>query len=124
VSRSITNNKAFSLLELIIAIAILSVGITAVLQAVSYSTSVAGLSCDMISAVMLAEDNLQELEYKESNKLLSGEAADGSGTLDRFNWSRTLEPEEDLDLYRLKFSVNWQKRNKQEGFTVDTYLRK
>ena len=123
-SISITNNKAFSLLELIIAIAILSVGITAVLQAVSYSTSVAGLSCDMISAVMLAEDNLQELEYKESNKLLSGEAADCSGTLDRFNWSRTLEPEEDLDLYRLKFSVNWQKRNKQEGFTVDTYLRK
>ena len=54
-------DKAFSLLELIVAVAILSVGITVVLQAISSSAAATGLSNDIINAVFLAKDKIQEL---------------------------------------------------------------
>lgn len=114
-------NKAFSLLELIIAVAILSVGIIACLQAISFSARVTGLSCDYIDAVFLAEDKIQELELKEKQNLLQEEEAKDSR--DKFNWNYSLKLDPDLKLYRLNFYISWERLNRNESINIDTYLK-
>jgi prepilin-type N-terminal cleavage/methylation domain-containing protein len=115
--------KAFTLLELITAVAILSVGIVVVLQAISYSVRVAGLSCDFVRAAFLAEDKLQELEYKEGERRISGEAKEAQGDEDKFAWKQAIVLDDTLNLYKLDFAVSWKSQNRQEGFKVGTYLK-
>lgn len=115
-------NKAFSLLELIIAVAILSIGIIANLQAFSFSARVTGLSCDYINAVFLGENKLQELEFKEKQNLIKEESI--NDTEGKFNWGYNITYNPDLDLYKLNFRVSWQRLNRNETIDLNSYLIK
>lgn len=114
-------NKGFSLLELIIAVGVLAIGITVVLQALSFSSRSTGLSCDYIDAVFLAEDKMQELELKEKQNLIKDESV--KDRKDKFSWGYTLNLEPDLSLYKLNFQISWQRLNRNETLDVNTYLR-
>lgn len=116
------SKNGFSLLELIIASAILAVGITVVLQALSYSARIAGLSNDMAKAVFLAKDKMQELEFREAQGNLSAAPYD-SGKQDKFNWEYTNTLDTDLELYRLDFDVTWQRKDRDEKISLNTYFR-
>ena len=118
------NNKGFSLLELIVAVAILSAGIVVVMEAIVSSTRAAGLSCDVVSAVFLAEDKLQELEYKEANSMISNEPEESEGEQGKFSWKRALNLDAESGLYALDMELKWKARSWQEKFSVQTYLRK
>lgn len=120
---SVTGKKSFSLVELLVAIAVLSIGIIIVLQAFSFSGRVAGISSDITDALFLAEDKLQELEFKEGRELIRHEPQETGGKKDKFNWQQRMNREPGLPLFRLNFQVSWQRRNRQEEFSVDTYLR-
>lgn len=116
-------NKAFSLLELIITIAILSAGITVILQAFSFSSRVTGLSSDIIKAVFLAEDKLQELDFKEKQGLIPQESALQTGIYGKFQWKDSLNFDTDVNLYKLDFTVSWQRAKENEEINIGTYLR-
>lgn len=116
-------NSAFSLLELMITVAILSIGIVVVLQAFSYASRMTGLSCDIINAVFLAEDKVQELEFKEKQGLINKEPAEVKDKKDKFSWGYALSLEPDLNLYKLNFDITWQRANREEGLDLNTYLR-
>jgi hypothetical protein len=111
-------------LELIVSIAILSVGIILVLEALSFSARVTGLSADIINAVFLAEDKMQELDSKEKNGLIVKEPVLVEDKSGKFNWKYTLEWSTDLNLYKLNFSTSWARQNREEELTLNTYLRK
>lgn len=115
--------RAFSLLELIIAIVILSSGITVVLQAISFSSRITGLSCEMIKAVLLAEDKMQELDFKEKQGWLNQEPQKLEGKNGKFVWEYTLILDEDLNLYKLDFGLSWKRQRREEGLNLKTYLR-
>lgn len=115
--------KGFSLLELIISIAILSAGITVLLQSFSFSSRITGLSNDIIRGVFLAEDKLQELEFKEKQGLINREPALNSDVSGKFKWSDELEFDPDLGLYKLDFMINWQRANRIEEINIKTYLK-
>lgn len=115
--------KAFSLLEVIITVAILSTGIVVILQALCFCARVTGLSCDITNAVFLAEDKLQELEFKESNNKLA-EGQQESDKKDKFAWNYTIGSEPDSKLYKLDLDITWQRLNRQERLSLNTYLRK
>ena len=117
-------NKAFSLLELIITVAILSTGIVVVLETFSYSGRMTGLSGDIINAVFLAEDKLQELGYKEKRRLIEKEPPQVKDKKDKFEWEYNISLDQDLDLYRLDFDISWQRANRQEDLQLNTYLKK
>jgi prepilin-type N-terminal cleavage/methylation domain-containing protein len=121
-SKYLHRSKGFSLLELIMAVAILSVGIVVVLQAFSFSAQATGLSCDIIDAVFLAEDKIQELEFLETHGLMREEWV--KGNLDRLNWAYAVMLDANLDLYKLDFHIRWQRQARQQDLTVNTYLRK
>lgn len=122
-SNCLRENKAFSLLELVISVAILSVGITVVLQAFSFSARAGGLSCDIINALFLAEDKIQELEFKEKQNLIGAEPAQVNGKNSKFDWVYTLNFDPELNLYKLNLDVTWQRLSRKEAINLDTYLR-
>lgn len=115
-------NSAFSLLEVIITVVILSVGIMVVLQALSFSTRVTGLACDITKAVFLSEDIIQELEFNEKKGQI--EESQKEDTNDKFTWDyNIIDLKPDLKLYRLDFDIAWQRLNRQEGITLNSYLK-
>ena len=113
--------KAFSLLELLIAIVVLSAGISAILQAMSYSAKVTGLSSDMVYGLLLAEDKMQELEFKEKTKQLVEMTDNGKDGKFEWNYSLVLDP--DLKLYNLDFKALWQRMGRNEEINLKSYLK-
>ncbi len=116
-------NKAFSLLELIIAVAILAIGVSAVIRALAFSARVAGLSCDITEAVTLSRDKIQELEFRVGKNILGPALMQADGAKEKFSWHYALTQEPDLNLYRLNFTVNWQRMGREEKLNLDTYLK-
>lgn len=111
------------MLEAIIAIAILSMGVVSVLQAISFSGRVTGFSCDIINAVFLAEDKIQELEFKEKQNLMDKEQGQVKDKKDKFAREYTIALEPALNLYKLDLAIIWQRANKQQELKIATYLR-
>lgn len=118
-----TKARAFSLVELLISVAVLSSGIVVVLQALLYAGRVAGLSSDMVEAAFLAEDKLQELEFKEKQGILANEPAVAEGKKDKFNWEYRLNLDPQATLYQLELDISWMRPERQESLKVATYLR-
>jgi len=114
--------KGFSLLELLVAIAILSAGILVVLQAAGHCARLAGISKDTLSALLLAEDKLQELQYKERSAQLTETA--GSGINGKYAWSYDLEFNPSLNLYQCSLNMSWEKAGRDEKLAVNTFLTK
>ena len=120
--KSVINNKAFSLIELLVAVAVLAIGIGTVLQAMAHSARVTGLSKDIVSALFLAEDKMQELEFKERNKQLS--QLNGKGASNKFAWEYSFVLDADLNLYKLDLKTSWQRIGRNEEIDLITYLKK
>lgn len=118
------NQKAFSLLELIVSVAVLSVGITLVLQAISFSARLTGFSGDLSRAIFISEDVMQDLEFKETKNLLKDEPLQVSGSSDKFNWLYLVSLQPDLELYALDYSLSWTRSMRKEGLHLVTYFRK
>jgi len=104
------------------AIAILSAGIVVVLQAFSFSAQATALSCDIINAVFLAEDKMQELEFQEAQGSLKEEFTKGGSG--RLSWERSVILDQDLDLYKTDIRINWQRQRRKQALEIATFLRK
>ncbi len=116
-------NNGFSLLELIIMVAILSISIIGIMQAFSFCARIAGLCTDITRAVFIAEDKMQELEFKQRTGRLAAEPPEASAEIDKFRWQYRLTFDEALKLYRLDFGLTWQRLNRAEEIRLETYLR-
>lgn len=115
--------KAFSLLELVLSIAILSIGITLVMQTFSYSSRMAGLSCDIISAALLAEDKIQELEFKVKQNSIDKELNTVKEKIDQFTYEYAFNLDSKLNLCDLNFEISWQRNGRAEKINLLTLLR-
>ena len=122
-SRCRPKSEGLSLLEMLITLVILAIGIVAVLESFGYSARMTALSCDIIRAVNLAEDRLQELAFKEGSGKLAD--IDETGSDSKFNWHYKLALDQDYQsLYRLSFDINWERSKRRELIGIDTYLLK
>ncbi|MCX5712170.1 MAG: type II secretion system protein [Candidatus Omnitrophica bacterium] len=120
-SRS-NSNSGFSLLEVIIAVGILSVAITVILQSLSYSARITGLNGDISEAVLLARDKLQELEFAQGRGGLS--AGIVSGVKNKFSWSYDLvETDAVSRSFKADFEVNWDRMNQRQSIRFSSDLR-
>ena len=116
-------DNGFSLLELLVAIVILSVGIVFVLQAFAFSAGAAGLSGDILQAVLFAEDRIQELEFKEKHNLLNTEPTLLQGDKDKFRWTQNLNRNTQLNLYVLNLNIEWTRTRRKEQLSLSTYFK-
>ena len=113
------------MLEVLIAIAVFSIGTTFVLQALSYTSRMTGLSADITKAVFLSADVLQELQAKEKFSLLDSASPGLTDSKDRFEYSYTLQPHSFLDnTLIVEYTIAWKRQSRNEDIPVITYLRK
>jgi len=116
-----SRNRGLSLLEVVVAVGILAAGIVTVLQALSYSARFSAVAGDITNAAFLAEDTLQELEFKESRNQTVGESK--SGEVAHFRWEYAAQYNSDLQLYTLNYAVRWNRLKIDEDIMVDTFLK-
>ncbi len=90
------NKEGFTLIEVIVAMAILGISLVMVMQLFSMGLKSAKASCDYTIAVVHAKDKLEELSQTLVND--SGEFEDG------FQWETTVEDYKELEenIYKLK----------------------
>jgi type II secretory pathway pseudopilin PulG len=123
VLKSSHKERAFSLIEVIIAVGILSAGIITVMQALTYAARVSGVSSDYLGALFFAGDKLQELEFQEKAGPSSGWAKQESAEEGKFKWSYAIEEVPGLKLSKLSLVVSWSSGGRKDALGFVTYLR-
>ncbi|MDD5195852.1 MAG: hypothetical protein PHQ96_09310 [Candidatus Omnitrophica bacterium] len=121
ISRS---NKSFSLLEVLIASAIITTALVFIFKAITISLTAAKFSQDITEACLLAQGRLWEIEQKY-NKGLAPLADSGSDSAQdkEFNWNYRILDTGLPGLQQLRFTVSWQEKREKEYTTeFSTYI--
>jgi prepilin-type N-terminal cleavage/methylation domain-containing protein len=119
------DNRGFSLLEVIVALAIMAIGYMTVFNLFSVSIKSLGISDKYQRAVDLANSKLSEIE------MLNYETDELSGTFDNeedFQWSLSIEPyesslndpDENINLSQVILKVLWQDNQKSRNVELVT----
>jgi prepilin-type N-terminal cleavage/methylation domain-containing protein len=116
--------RGFTFVELMLAVAILSIGIVAVMQAFSFSLKMTGLSADISSAALLAGDITEEARFKVKHNLIALSPATVEGESGKFKWNYIFEPQEEEKLYLFKLGLSWRSSGQEEAFNLVTYFKK
>lgn len=120
------SKRAFSLLEVVITVAILSTAIVFVFRSFATVLATAKLSQNMTLACFLAEDKLWEAEVRQRS--ISDLLGFDRGTLKMqgrdFNWSYQTTRVENSRLIKLELGVSWKENNREKEYQMDflTYL--
>lgn len=123
------NKRGFTLLEVMIAIAILGVALTVILQLFAQGLDSAKRSGEYSKAVLYAKEKMEELIAMDD--LAEGEE---SGEFDDvYRWHREIKPaeledEEDqesyqplpMEIFELSVRVSWLSDGKDKSFEVNT----
>lgn len=119
------DNKGFSLLEVIVALAIMAIGYMTVFNLFSVSIKALGMSDQYQQAINLANSKLSEIE------MLNYETKQTSGTFknkEDFKWTLSIEPyesslndpEENINLSKVVLKVLWQDNQKTRNVELVT----
>lgn len=120
--------KGFTLLEIMIALAILGIALTVILQQFSTGLKTVGITRDYTNALIHAREKLEELclEKKLSEKEESGEFEDG------YRWRVVIAPYEEeekeesstefllLSMYTVTSIVSWDAGNREKKVELAT----
>jgi len=117
----------FTLIEVIVAVAILSVTLVMIMQLFAAGLKSSRASCDYTRAVMHAKDKMEELFAAPVQKRENGEFRDG------YKWETVTEPynepthEElkniDINLLKMKVKIMWSTVSKKENSVEFECLR-
>ncbi|MCX5699847.1 MAG: type II secretion system minor pseudopilin GspI [Candidatus Omnitrophica bacterium] len=123
ISRS---NKAFTLLEVLIALVILSTAIVFIFRSVTSSLYSAKFSQNITGACFFAENKIWEMEEEQRAKAEPIENRQGSQKIQGkdFRWTCQTKRLGSSNLVYLEFIVYWQEslREKEYVLEFDTYL--
>jgi len=113
--------RAFSLLEVLLALAIFSVGLVGIMQATTVQVRAEKQAEDVTRATILAQNIIEEIRYTGD---LEEEADDGEfeGDDQGFTWEYETEETEIAGLYRLEVAIRWSDGMAEKDFVVETFL--
>lgn len=113
------NRDGFMLLEIMVAMAILSISLVLILESLSALLERNREIFDMSIAGLVAQEQLSSIYLREYQKDTTSEK--GSGNYPGFDWSVELRPvDEHLDEAFL--TVTWVKRRQERKFETTTLL--
>lgn len=120
----IGSKRGMTLVEILLAVVILSVGIAGVLQAYAVSVKTLGISRDHIDALCLLKEKMADIEQAalEQNGLSAGTSSgDFTGAFQDCTWESEAKPISEESLYELDLRV--QLPDQSRRFSLATYLR-
>lgn len=110
-------------MEVIVALVLLSVGLTMITRSFSISLKAARVVQNYFYAVMRMEDVLWKLHEGELRlddaESLGSTSEDDYGTYDWEIVDSAIEPE---GLHHVKVSVEWKEQRRNEGIVIETYV--
>jgi len=114
-------NNGLTLVEVVLSIGILAVGVTAVIQGISFCVRTSAVSSDMVKAVFLAEDILQNLDFlAQTSQQIDVSFANKTDNLAwRYN---TIDLQDGSGLRQIELALEWERLNTHQNFTILTYL--
>lgn len=120
------NKRGFTLVEIMISIAILSIGLILVLQGFSYALNILRISQDNLETSLLAQEKMAELEInsKQSKGMfLKDISGDSQSDNIEFRWQIRLTPDTEYeDLYAVMTTVNWKEGRRSGASIFNTYM--
>ncbi len=121
------SNRAFTLLEVLITVAILTTGIVFLFRSFAASLSAARFSQHISLACYLAEGKIWELEQKQlfSVRPIGSASGEEESAEKIFSWNYNTSELEGVGLAKLKFVVSWEERLRKEKYNIEffTYLQ-
>lgn len=114
------NKKGILLFEVLVAMAILAIGLTFVSRSFTNCLRVVELAGDYNKASMLAGRVLADLENIKEGELPT------EGKFDEeplFGWDLETTDIEDLELREIKLGIKWKRRNRDYRLSVSEYIR-
>ncbi len=119
----LSQNKGFLLFEAMVAVAVLSLGITLTLNSFFSIIDAARVSQDYIIASSLIEAKMFQLETGEilETEVQSGDF--GEGYKD-YSWVLKSKALEDASLNEVTLTVAWERAEKLHDLDVVTYLKR
>jgi general secretion pathway protein I len=125
------NQSGFTLLEILLAISILGVAITVIMQQFSAGLRIARTSQTYTTATIYAKQKLEELQVEEEMKEKEESGSFDDGYYFRVSimpYEEYMEDEEDeelfdhlpLEMFRLESVVSWKEGEKEKSITLAT----
>lgn len=117
-------NDGFTLLEILVAVAIIGISLTVIIQLFSSNLRAISISKDYVHAVLKAEERMRELLEEEnlSEGHYSEQTEDGY-KIDIYisKFSRDKSENLQVDLTQIDLSVSWTAVMKEKRFDLTTY---
>jgi type II secretion system protein I len=116
------SNKAFSLVEVLVAVGVLATAIVAVFRSYATVLSAVGFSRNMTQACLLSEEKLGEAR---SRYTAFGEVS-GSGSRvlrnTKFNWKYEIKDADTPELKQLHLTVSWKENTRKKEYPLEFTL--
>ena len=109
----------FSLVEMLAALGIFSLGVVATLQVFTVCLRSTGISRDYTRASFLAQELMEEA-LAEGNFTVGQESGDLSDVFPGATWTREVSETETAGLYSVRVSVLWSERGRERVFELTT----
>lgn len=123
-----TRSPGFTLLELLVALAILALSLTAAMRVFGEGLRGAGQAEDYLTATALAQSDLARLGIETFVPLSAGNHVGRHD--DRFTWELRITPlamadaaapvSPHAEIFSLRYTITWQDNGAERSFTLET----
>jgi type II secretion system protein I len=121
--------EGFTLVELIMAVSILSIGVVMVLRSFLSSSGALGLISDRTAALQILETKIADLKESALAGSLKPANTNEEIALNNRRAAYNLQvtslkkKEEDEDFNEVRTTLNWREDNKEQDETIATYIK-
>ena len=112
--------KGFTLLEVMIAMAILAIALVAVFQSQSQSISMAGDSRFLTTAALLAQSKMTEIEAVDMMNVKTGNGDFGGGFPD-YIWYVEVKDTELANVKKIELTVTHRRMTRNNNYLLELY---
>lgn len=119
---SLQNNRGFTLLEVMIALAIVSIALVVMLGLTQRNILVSDRLHQMTRATLLAKQKMAEIETGATTEL-SRNQGEFPAPNQRFNWRASYSPTPISGIEQIDLSVLWGDEKNNELVTITSFVR-
>ncbi len=123
IRRSVDNKRGFTLIEIVVALAILSLALPALLRAFTEAAKGQAISENRTTALYLLKFRMAEIGLEGYPDI--GEENGEFGDNSRFRWHSEIQDIESEEIERLRLvtvTVTWQETGKERSISMNTYI--